>query len=155
MLLRNMISSARRLEAILMIIRARRGSKQYQCNNSSDYLCSQGFYAKTRMISCTAEERETQSCSTPQGGGSPFSSGPHTRMKNHKTAEAGCPVPPGEIHHDQCIPVDDMNHVAGEGKGAWMQKNHRPRAAGEGRMSRSTRGGGGKERVSLCLSNCI
>ena len=29
----------------------------------------------------------------------------------------------GEVHHDQCILVDDMNHVATGGKGAWMQKN--------------------------------
>ena len=93
--------SLRRLSAILSFT---------QC----DYLCSEGFEANNRMISCTAEEGKP----SPVYGGSPSSSGPDTEMENHRAAEAGCPVPEGGgIHHDQCALVDDMNHVAGEGEG--------------------------------------
>ena len=63
-----------------------------------------GVLSKNRMISCTAEERETQSCSTG-GRGAGFSFliwTTHTRK---------------EIHQDQSILVDDMNQVAVKGEG--------------------------------------
>ena len=70
------------------------------------------------MISCTAEARETQPCST--GGWRGFS---FVIWTTHTDGEpqsrgSGLAVPfhrEGGIHHDQCILVDDMNHVAGEG----------------------------------------
>ena len=74
-------------------------------------------------------------------------------MENHRAAEAGCPVPQGGVRKYIMISIlaDDMNHVAV----SWMQKNHRPRAAGEGRMSRYTSGGGGDGGGnSICRCAC-
>ena len=93
-----------------------------------------------RMISCTAEARETQPCSTGGVAGVllRYLDNAHGWRTTELRKQAGCSVVQGGggIHHDQCILVDDMNHVAAEG---------------EGRMDAEEAQGGG----NICRCACV
>ena len=69
-------------------------------------------------------------------------------QKNHRPGQQekeGCPVPQGRRAETYIV----MPCYA------YIIVYKLTRAAGEGRMSRSTGGGGGGKHISLCLYNCM